>query len=143
LVLAVSTEDRRLFFLLAQAQRAVTKRGDARLLAELGVTTAQVGALLFLARPGEVGEGRGLNASAVTGLATRLEKLGLATRREDPDDGRAYRLTLTAAGRKKAAAALPLVKSYQAELVAGFSADELDTVIKFLRHLSTRFEESP
>jgi DNA-binding MarR family transcriptional regulator len=127
-------EERRLFFLLAQAQRAVTRRGDAPLL----FLAQEDGAPLT-----RLGEGLGLNASAVTGLATRLEKLGLASRREDPDDGRAYRMTLTAAGRKKAAAALPLVKSYQAELVRDFAPEELETVMKFLRHLSTRTEESP
>jgi DNA-binding MarR family transcriptional regulator len=140
--------DRRLFHLLTQAQRALARYADAALLAEHGVTSQQSAVLMYLVKNDAVpltriGEALGLNAPAVTGLATRLERLGLVERRDDPADGRAYRLTLTADGRHRAAAILPRVRALQAELTRGFSSDEIDTIARFLSGLITRFQESP
>ncbi len=142
------SEDRRLFYLLSRAQRAVTRQADARLIAQHQITSVQAGALLYLAQNdgcplGALGEGLGLNGSAVTGLAARLERLGLAVKRADPADGRSVRLALSAAGKKKALALVPLVRSFQAELGRDLSPDELDTVSRFLRGLIARYSESP
>jgi DNA-binding MarR family transcriptional regulator len=142
------SKERRLFFLLAQAQRALARRADAALLAEHGVTSAQAAALMFLAKNDasaltRLADGLALNAPAVTGLANRLEKLGLVERKDDPDDGRSYRLTLTAEGRARAAAIVPRVRALQTELTRGFSADEMDVVVRFLGSLVTRFQETP
>jgi DNA-binding MarR family transcriptional regulator len=141
-------KERRLFFLLTQAQRALVKYADAALLAEHGVTSAQAAALMFLAKNDasaltRLGEGLALNAPAISGLANRLEKLGLVERRDDPDDGRAYRLTLTDEGRRRAAAIVPRVRALHGELTRGFSADEVEIVTRFLSGLITRLQESP
>jgi DNA-binding MarR family transcriptional regulator len=139
-------DDRRLFYLLSRAQRAVARRADARLIVEHQITSVQAGALLYLARNdgctlGALGEGLGLHGSAITGLAARLERLGLATKCADPADGRTFRLTLSAAGKNKALALGPLVRSFQAELGRGLSRDELETVLRFLRGLVARYSE--
>lgn len=139
-------EDRRLFYLLSRAQRAVTRQADARLVARHQITSVQAGALLYLAQNdgctlGALGEGLGLNGSAITGLTARLERLGLAVKRTDPEDGRTFRLTLSAAGRQKALALMPLVRSFQAELCRDLAPDELETVARFLRGLIERYSE--
>ena len=142
------SRDRRLFHLLTQAQRALVKFADAALLAEHGVTSQQGAVLMYLAKDDAIpltrlGEALGLNAPAVTGLVNRLERLALVQRRDDPADGRAYRLTLTDEGKRRAAAILPRVRALQAELTRGFSPDEIDTISRFLTGLITRFQESP
>lgn len=145
-----ASEDRRLYFWLTQAHQAARKRADAVLLAELDITSVQAGALLFLSATGgcllsELGEGLGLNNSAVSGLATRLENQGWAARRDDPEDGRAYRLELTAPGKRKAAALPPRIKALQQALCRGFTEAELDVVLRFLRHVAaqSRGEATP
>jgi DNA-binding MarR family transcriptional regulator len=142
------SKERRLFFLLTQAHRALVRHADAALLAQHGVTSAQAAALMYLAKNdasplSRLADGLGLNAPAVTGLTNRLERLGLVERRDDPDDGRSYRLTLTDLGRRRAAAILPRVRALQSELMRGFEPDEVDTIIRFLTTLITRFQESP
>jgi len=142
------SKERRLFFLMTQAQRSMVRYADAALLGQHGVTSAQAAALMYLAKNDaspltRLAEGLGLNAPAITGLTNRLERLGLVERRDDPDDGRAYRLTLTPEGRRRAEAIVPRVRALQAEALRGFGPDEIDTIVRFLTSLIKRFQESP
>jgi DNA-binding MarR family transcriptional regulator len=51
-------------------------------------------------RPGELAQRLGVEASHVTRTVQQLQKAGYVTRVPDPDDRRAQRIELTAAGRK-------------------------------------------
>ncbi|MFF8316164.1 MarR family winged helix-turn-helix transcriptional regulator [Streptomyces bobili] len=51
-------------------------------------------------RPGELAQRLGVEASHVTRTVQQLQKSGYVTRVPDPDDGRAQRIQLTAAGRE-------------------------------------------
>ena len=98
-----STQDRRLIFLLNVAQRRV-QHFVARETGG-GVTPAQSGLLFVLGRRdgvlmGEAGAALDLGMPGISGLAERMVEAGLIEKRADPDDGRASRLWLTAAGRK-------------------------------------------
>lgn len=139
--------DRRLFYQLSRAQRALTRAADAELRRSLGVTAVQLGALFALAeRDGmvlkELGETLALANSAVSGLADRLEREGLAERRPDPHDGRAFRLHLTDRGREAAAAAQPTLARFNDRVEAGFTPAELDLVARYLSTLTDRFKEN-
>jgi DNA-binding MarR family transcriptional regulator len=98
-----------------------------RAVAPLGLTHAQysvLASLLGVARKGrrpsqrELADHTGLDAIYVSKLARALEGAGLVEREPDPDDSRAVRLGLTAAGTEVATAAVDTVGRLQDELVA-------------------------
>jgi len=137
---------RRLFYQLTRAQRALARTADAGLRGEMGVTAVQLGALFALAeRDGmvlkELGRTLALANSAVSGLADRLEREGLAERRPDPRDGRAFRLHLTDRGREVTKAAKPFLGRFNDRIEDGFTAAELDIVARFLSTLTDRFKD--
>ncbi|MET7682560.1 MarR family transcriptional regulator [Streptomyces sp. NPDC005423] len=76
-------------------------------------------------RPGELANRLGVEASHVTRTVQQLQKAGYVTRVADPDDRRAQRIELTAAGRK----AVDQVRDAGARgmqlALADWSADEL------------------
>jgi DNA-binding MarR family transcriptional regulator len=136
--------DRRLIFLLNVGQRRLNRWIESRLGAEGGASAAQAGALFFLARNdgaliGEIAEALDLAPSAMTGLADRLSKGGLAQRRRDEQDGRATRLYLTDAGREKLQTASRGLASINTKLREGFSEAEMEVVARWLLSLQTRF----
>jgi DNA-binding MarR family transcriptional regulator len=99
--------DHRLFLALDRASHRVRERLEQLCRARLGVSSAQLGALLHLARhdgarAGDVAAALGVQPAAVTGLADRMIAAGLVRRKPCPDDARVQRLHLTAAGRRAA-----------------------------------------
>src|SRR5215813_13125532 len=94
--------DRRLIFLLNVAQRRLQRFIAAR---KGGVSPAQSGLLFVLGRRdgvsiGEAGAALDLGMPGISGLTERMVEAGLIEKRADRDDGRAWRLRLTAAGRR-------------------------------------------
>ena len=76
----------------------------ARTLRDEEMTVAQLAAIAFVDQAGtvrvsELAEALGLSPSAASRLADGLVERGLLLRAEDPDDRRARRLRLAAAGR--------------------------------------------
>jgi DNA-binding MarR family transcriptional regulator len=151
----IRPDDRRLFWLLDRARTALRTRLETLVQERTGVSAAQIGALFYLGasrpdasdgsespgyRPGELAAALGLTAAAATGLLDRMEAAGLAQRRADARDGRASTIVLTAAGRRAAERARPIVRALQDELSAGFDEHELATVSRFLR---TAIERAP
>lgn len=61
-----------------------------------------------------------------------MEAAELVTRKPSPTDARAQHLHPTAAGKRIAARALPVVRALQSDLTAGFTDAELDVVARFL-----------
>lgn len=129
----------RLFYLLNRARHVVYKAADVTLLERLDVTSAQLGALFVIAdsgdcTPGDLAERLDLNASAVTGLAERLERAGFISRRPHDEDRRVTLLALTDAGRDRLKAARPLIDELNGRLTAGFTAEETAVVVRFLEN---------
>ena len=96
---------------IMRLQQIFLARADA-VLRPLGLTFARYEVLMLLsfsskgALPlGKIGERLQVNAASVTNAVDRLEADGLVTRRSNPDDGRGTLAVLTAAGRRRAAAA--------------------------------------
>ncbi len=72
---------------------------------------------------------------AVSRAAQALEERGLVRRREDDHDGRAMRLTLTAAGEELFASIAPAALGYEQRLLTGFSKTEIRQLHALLRRL--------
>jgi len=136
--------DRRLFFLLNRAQRALATYAATNLDARLGISVAQLTTLMYVAKHAgcsltELADLLDLNKSAVTGLVQRMERAGTLRREADPHDGRASLLWATAKGETLRERAMPLVRKLNAEIIEGFSDAEIDTVLRFLNVTVQRF----
>ncbi len=143
----MTAEKPRLLYLLNRARHALFKAADQVLLERLDITGAQLGALFVLAETpdctlGDLAERLDLNASAVTGLADRLERAGFITRRPSEQDRRVTLLALTGAGKARATAAKPLLAELNGRLVEGFTAEEVALVARFLDTATQRFARS-
>ena len=135
--------DRRLIFLLNVAQRRL-QRWVAAQAPKGGVTPSQSGLLFVLGKRdgvlmNEAGAALDLGMPGISGLADRMGEAGLIEKRADPNDGRASRLWLTAAGRKALARAKAGVADLNARLTEGFSEAEIDTVARWLASVQTKF----
>ncbi len=115
----------------------VMRRSAVERLADVGLTPPLAIALHHLDEPiamGALAERLSCDASYVTGLADRLEELGLAERRVDPTDRRVKQLALTEAGlrfRRQARERL-----YDgAQMLAPLEPDELEAFAAALRKI--------
>lgn len=135
----------RFLHLLSRAGRAAQAVADDGL-ADIGLTSAQAGALFVLPIDGaasvnEVAETLGLAQSAASVLVQRLEQAGLIERQTDPNDRRAVRLTLTSRGRTLRAKAIERAHRMNSAATRGFSADEQAIVARWLQHMIDLKEE--
>jgi len=133
----------RLVFLLTVAQRRLQRWMAAR--AHVGgVTAAQCGLLFILgqrdgALMGEAGAALDLGPPGISGLVDRMTAANLIKRRADPDDGRAWRLWLTPAGRAAMAPSKAGLVEVNARLTDGFTDAEIDVVARWLTSMQSRF----
>ena len=135
--------DHRLVFLLNVAQRRLQRWMAARAQAS-GVTAAQSGLLFILGQRdgvlmGEAGAALDLGPSGISGLVDRMTAASLIKRRADPDDGRAWRLWLTPAGRAAMAQSKAGLAEVNARLTEGFTDAEIDVVARWLTTMQARF----
>lgn len=138
-----SGPDRRLIYLLNVAQRRLQRFVAAQTKAG-GATSAQSGLLFVLGKRdgmlmGEAGAALDLGPPGISGLAERMVEARLIEKRADPDDGRASRLWLTAAGRKALARTRAGVAELNARLTEGFSDAEIDIVSRWLTGVQNKF----
>ncbi len=138
-----SRQDRRFVFLLNIAQRRL-QRWIAAQAPDSGATAAQSGLLLVLGQRdgvlmGEAGAALDLGAPGISGLVERMIAAKLIERRPDPEDGRAWRLWLTPAGRAALAETKTRLVEINARLNDGFSDAELDVVARWLTNFQTKF----
>lgn len=138
-----SKSEPRLVFLLNVAQRRLQRWMAAQTDAS-GVTAAQSGLLFVLGQRdgvlmGEAGAALDLGPPGISGLVDRMTAANLIKRRADPDDGRAWRLWLTPAGRVALARSKAGLSEVNARLTDGFSAAEIDVVARWLTSLQTSF----
>ncbi len=137
----VRTVDRRLFLLLERARHKLFKKANTRLQSNIGISAVQGGALFFLGRHrdcllSDLAEGLALNNSAITGLAARMKKAGLIVQTPCKTDGRARRISLSAAGEQKRTAVIEHLREFNSEIATGFSDEEMEIVYRFLSHLA-------
>jgi DNA-binding MarR family transcriptional regulator len=84
---------------------------------------------------GQIAEFTVLDRSALGRLLEQMEADGLVERTSAPDDRRAVLIRLSPAGRKRRAAALPMVVKHYRRLLHGVSAAEHRTLMALLRRL--------
>jgi len=135
--------EHRLVFLLTVAQRRLQRWMAARTQAT-GVTAAQSGLLFILGQRdgvlmGEAGAALDLGPPGISGLVDRMTAASLIKRRADPDDGRAWRLWLTPAGRAALAQSKAGLAEINARLTHGFTEAEIDIVARWLASLQGKF----
>ena len=128
---------RRAGFLLAQLGTHAHRRFAERL-AGLDLHPRHFGMLSHLA----ASEGQsqqalstalGIHRSAVVALVDDLERRGLAERRRDPSDRRAYRLYLTPPGREMLADLERIADEHEAELLSALDAPQRSRLISLLQ----------
>ena len=134
----MSAKQHRLIYKLSLAQHRLLKSADAAFKEAGGISTTQLGVLLFLQKsPGallkDVSDVFGVNASAITALIGRMEDAGLVRRQ------RAIHLYATNSGLAKAAAARPILARLNARLTGDFSEREIAKVARFLDAIIERF----
>lgn len=139
--------DRRLFFLVHRAHRALFAHANARTTEALGVTMAQLAALYYVAKNdgcslSDVANVLDMNKSAVTALARRLEASGVLRRQPNPDDARGTRLFLTERGKAVRTQSLAVMRRLTAEVTEGFSESQLDVLYGFLNTVVDRLSEA-
>ena len=135
--------EHRLVFLLNVAQRRL-QRWIAAQTQHSGVTAAQSGLLFVLGQRdgvlmGEAGAALDLGPPGISGLVDRMTAASLIRRRADPEDGRAWRLWLTPAGRAALAQSKAGLAEINARLTDGFTEAEIDVVARWLTGLQSKF----
>lgn len=138
-----SRPERRFVFLLNVAQRRL-QRWIAAQAPDSRATAAQSGLLLVLGQRdgilmGEAGAALDLGPPGISGLVDRMMAAKLIQRRPDPEDGRAWRLWLTPAGRAALAETKAGLVEINARLTDGFSETELDVVARWLTSFQRKF----
>jgi DNA-binding MarR family transcriptional regulator len=115
-------------FLLQRAHRRLRlAHGDALRHLELGI--AHVAVMGLLSERGDMSQRQLIemmdaDKSTMVYLIDELEKQGLAERRDNPEDRRAYSVHLTELGRRRLAEAGEIVRQVQDEMLAPLSAKE-------------------
>ena len=130
------------FGLFLEAFTAVSTKIERELEAVAGISGAEFGVLLRLARtPGErlrmteLAEGAGLSTSGMTRLVDRLEAAGYVERSACPNDRRGLEAGLTAKGRKLVQKALPTHLASLEQYIAGPLCGDLDKLAVPMRTL--------
>lgn len=135
--------DHRLVFLLNVGHRQLNRWFQARA-CKGGVTAPQAGMLFFLekndgALMSEAAAALHLGASGITGLADRMQKLGLISRKPDASDMRVWRLWLSPEGKRAVEQAKQLLLQTNTALKQDFSKAEIDVVARWLQSLQDKF----
>ena len=84
-------------------------------------------------RLGELAAASRLSKQAMTGLVRLCEEDGLVLRERDLDDGRAFRVTLSARGRRFQTVADEVLRELDEELVRSLGARNHDALVAALR----------
>ena len=111
-----------------------------------GVDTTTYPVLSGLARTGPTTATRlaaavGLDRTATTRYATRLETAGMLRRVPDPDDGRSTTLELTPRGDAAVAAARRILATIFDEIMAGWSDPDAERFVTALERLVATLED--
>lgn len=137
-----------LYHHLQLAAHRAQKAADRALLSAADITTAQAAVLAVLAAQGpatqrEVARQLGLTESAITAMATKLLTLRLLEREPHDSDNRAWRLSLSSAGR----AAIRRIDKPFARINETFESalarSELEAFADCLTRVAEAFEADP
>ncbi len=136
----VEVRDHCLCLHLQRAARQVARRFDEAF-RTIGLTSGQFSLLMSLNRRqppgiGEVARLLAMDRTTLTANLKPLERRGLVAAALDPADRRIRRLQLTAAGRERLAAAVPLWRQTQAVIEGHLGSSDADRLRADLKSLS-------
>lgn len=134
------TLDRFLPYRLSVASNAVSTRISQSYRKRFGLKIPEWRLIAILAEhesltPQEIGQAGELDKITVSRAATALIERGLVGQRRNPGDGRSHFLSLTPDGRTLYEEIAPAALAMEAELLAGFSADERAILESLLRRI--------
>jgi len=126
-------------FLLAKAYQRACALYKGKF-GNYGLTPQQFGLLRFLWEEDgltqvELSSRSQIDRTTIGGLIDRLEQSGLLKRLPHPEDRRAYRIYLTAAGKAMEAELAPLAEELHRAILEPLSPDEVDSLTAILRKL--------
>ncbi|HEV8632440.1 MAG TPA: MarR family winged helix-turn-helix transcriptional regulator [Thermoanaerobaculia bacterium] len=135
---------------LVRLEIAVWDRVDARLRESHELPLAFFESLFFISRApggsmrvGDLARALRITVGGTSKIVDRIERAGLIARESDPDNRRASRVALTAAGKRKVTAA---VKTYEAEVAAilggVLSPEEQHQMSDYVSRLLTSIDEA-
>jgi DNA-binding MarR family transcriptional regulator len=140
-------QDDRLIYMLSMAHLAVRAHIGSEFLKEGVKVTLPQATVLFLLQEkdgrilSEIGQVIGVDNSAVTGLADRMEKAGYVTREPNPGDRRVWHLHLTPKGRGEAQKASGVVGRVNREAKAGISEQDIEGFKRVLKGFCQKFRK--
>ncbi len=140
------SKDRRLIYQINQAKHIMMKSMDQDIRSRLGISVVQFTTLLALKKSNDcqmkdLARMLMLDKSAITGLVQRMIKENLVEKTVCKTDSRASQIRLTSKGRQMIDRGKPLIKQANALICEGFNEEELDTVSRFLNHITDIFSE--
>ncbi len=133
-------------YALAKVCRA--HRGSVgELLAKVGLHVGQEMVLIELwerdgQRGGELAERLGVEPPTITRMIRRLEKCGLMTRRQDPEDARSFRVYLTEEGRSLEEPVARCWEQVEEQAFAGMSVGERRNFHRLLAKVRANLDPS-
>lgn len=129
-------------FLLSAAQHNVFQYLSSRL-APYGITPGQYGVLNCLwthkeLSPKQIGEILHLEASSISGILDRLQKIGLIDRMTDPDNRRAVLVSPTQKAMDLHLPVDKIIKDMNNCVKESFSEEEWETLLQYLSVIANR-----
>lgn len=134
-------------FEIVETARLIRREANKRA-AVLGATKAQWRVLAHLKRAGdgarqvELAESLDVEPITLCRMIDRLEEAGLVERRRDEHDRRAWRIHLTGAASPMLVKLEEMGKAFNAEMMAGISPAERETVLRLLGQMRGNLEQS-
>lgn len=130
--------------LINMASRSLARLGERRVKA-LGFNIGQL-PVLYLLRNGaqmsqkELAKFAKIEQPSMAQMLARMERDGLIQRTPDPTDGRSSLVSLTEAAIAKLPAACHALDEGRERVLAGFSEDEVQTLLQLMRRLNRNLE---
>ena len=134
-------------FEIVETARLIRREANKRA-AVLGATKAQWRVLAWLKRTGDgarqidLAEGLDVEPITLCRMLDRLEEAGLAERRRDESDRRAWRIYLTQAAAPLLAKLEEMGLAFNADMLAGISKADRETVLRVLGQMRSNLEQS-
>jgi DNA-binding MarR family transcriptional regulator len=136
------SQDKRIYFLLSQAQHNMSLQIDRALKLIADVSGPQTGALFYLEKHDgcqqkDMAAGLKLDTSAITGMVDRLTKKQMIEKRRSEIDKRAFTLHLTDTGRDTLKRVQPLLDQFNEHMLNKFGEEKLSHFCEILSELMT------
>ena len=130
--------------LINMAARAIARIGERRL-KPFGVGVGQI-PVIYMLRNGaamsqtELAQAIRIEQPSMAQMLVRMQRDGLIRRTPDPEDGRSSLISLTEDALAKLPAARRVLADGNKRTLAGFSADEITTLVDLMRRLNDNLD---